>query len=285
MSNETRQPSGTPTGGQFASTGHTETGTTLDAAPAYGTLPEIIEARDALADALNVPAEQVTIEVDDAHMCGQEPGTVHVRLSADVPDDVLNQEVSIGFYREPSGRTAQMACTVEWDREPLPGLDYTRDSTSTAYDYSRGADTDTVRETVTHMTRQAALQRALNTQLNDPQSAAKLASTTRGRDAWYDILRADAQVTAAGTSFVFTDRRGGRESSKLGLDVDGTGQIAHGWIDTDYGTVRLAGTTNLHRVCGRLEQELRWATDNRSDAEPTKDHIQARLLAALTDAR
>lgn len=231
-----------------------------------------------------MPADHVTVEVNGSHACGQVNGTVHVRLAADLPDDDLNQEVSIGFYRAPAGLTSELGCTVEWDREPLPGLEYTRDSTSTTFAPQRRAEAGNVQLTVEKMVRQAQVQRALNAQLNDPQSTAKLTSTYAHRSPWYDILQVDAQVTDAGTSFVITDRRGSRGSSKLTLDVDDAGQIVEGWVDTSYGTMHLAGL-NLDRAVTRLEHELRWATETRPDDEPMVQHVQDRLRTVLAAAR
>lgn len=278
-----RQPAGTPTGGQFATNGHAETGTTLTPAPAHESTPEVVAARDALARAVGVVPGAVTVETDDHPACGKPAGSVRVDLSADLPGDPLNQEVSIGFYLLPGGGTNELACRVVWDRPPIPGLEgYTRDSTETRFAPGRTAGADDVRATVLQIRRQGALQRALDSQINDPQTAEHFTSGRRG--SWWDILRAEAHVSRDGDSVVFTDHRSGRQDSQFTLDVDAQGHVTRGWMDTRYGTIAVTDES-LDGACARLENELRWVTGDRRDDHPTREQVEARLHAVLTSAR
>lgn len=280
-----RQPVGTPTGGQFATGSRAETSTTLDAPSGYDVESVITAARGSLADSLGVPATDVTVEFNDSHLCGKEAGAVHVRMHADVPDDPARQQVALGFYREPSGRTTEMACEVSWARTPLPGLDYTRDVTSTAFDYSRTADPETIASTVGYTLRQAEVQRAIDTRVNDPQSSKILNDPSPRRGAsWWDILSIRANQTAEGLFLEFEDRTNGERRNRVILAVDDTDKVSRGRLDSDFGWVSLDGE-NLERVCGELEWNMRWALDTPPESRSTKADLDARLQRILQATR
>lgn len=280
-SGQNREPIGTPVGGQFAITARAEADVALAGPTGREDVPEITAAREAFADALGVPVDEVTLEVDESHSCWNPPGTVHVRLSTSLPDDPLHQEVSIGFDRHPTGRTIDLGCSVGWDREPLGDDDpYRRDATTTPLSPAYPANPAGIATVVAHTLRQAKIQRALNAKVNDPQS---LATAANGRKRWLDILLVDAQVTSEGTRLSVEDRRTRDGRSRIWLDVDDTGRVLAGAIDTSYGRMDLAGE-NLDRACVSLERELSWVTGERDAVEPTRDRLQARLAAVLAAA-
>jgi hypothetical protein len=285
MSNQqNRQPTGAPTGGQFATTAHTEPDVALSAELPFESSNEVVAARAALAAAVGIPADDVAVEVDTSDRCGSPRGSAWVEMSAKVPGDRLSQEVSIGFERGPEGGTSDARCDVGWDISPLPTLDYARDSTTTPYRPQRDAAADTLTQTVADTLDQARVQRSLNTNVNDQQYKARLADHYRNGRSWYDIFSMTAEVTGGQLTVVVEDRRSGSGGKKLRLDVARDGAVTGGTVETDFGSVNVTGR-DLDEVCRRVDWELAFAQDRVSDASVAdRARLESRFASILTGA-
>jgi hypothetical protein len=281
---QNRQPTGVPTGGQFAQAAHAEPEVALGAVVPVEQSVEVVEARAALAAELGIPDEDVTVTVDSAAGCGRQHGSSVVQMSANVPGDPLNQEVSVGFERGPEGGTREAGCTVSWDITPLPTLTYVRDSTSTPFrperDASRGAVTTAVGDTLA----QARAQRALNTAVNTPQHVTQLTSESRRHGNWYDVYGLDAEVVNRQLTIAVEDRRGGRLKPAIRLKVTPEGKVTGGTVETDFGRLDLSGDA-LDRACRHVDWELAFSQDRISDASVAdRARLESRFASILTGA-
>ena len=282
MSNlQHRQPSGTPTGGEFATTKHAEPDLALSGERPIETSAEVVEARLGLAASLDIPAPDVAVEISTSQGCGTPSGTSWVRLSATIPGDSLNQEVSVAFEHGPQGGTREMRCEVAWDRTPLAPMDFVRDSTTTRFQPSRRAGAAVVAQAVRDTVDQARVQRALNADVNDQQHQARLAGGQRNGRSWYDIFAMHAEVTGGQLAVTVEDRQSGSAGRKLRLDVARDGTVTGGRIDTDFGEVTLAGS-DLERVCDRVDYEFACAQSRFSETSgASRGRLEARFAAVL----
>jgi hypothetical protein len=281
---QNRQPTGVATGGQFAQAVHAEPEVALGAVAPVEQSVEVVEARAAIAGELGISDEDVTVSVNSASGCGRAHGSSLVEMTARVPGDPLNQEVSVGFERGPQGGSSEAACEVSWDITPLPTLTYTSDSTTTPFRPQRDASRSTVATAVCDTLAQARAQRALNTAVNTPQHVAQLTSANRRNGSWYDVYALNAQVVNGQLTIAVEDRRGGHPKPDVRLNVTPEGQVTGGTVETVIGRVELSGET-LDRACRHVDWELAFAQDRISDASTAdRARLESRFGAILAGA-
>lgn len=280
-STRTRQPKGAPTGGEYATEARTEPDVSLRLELPLESSIEVVEAREALAEVVGVSADDIAVDVDTSQGCGRPGGSSWVVVSATLPGDPLNQEVSIGFERGAEGGTSDMRCEVGWDITPLPTLTYARDSTTTPFRPSRDASAGALTQAVGDTLDQARVQRSLNTNVNDQQHRARIADEHRNGRYWYDIFGMTSEVTSGQLTVIVEDHQSGRGGKKLRLDVARDGTVTGATIDTDFGLVTVNGS-DLDRVCERVDFELACAQDRFSDiAGAARGRLEARFAAVL----
>ena len=277
MSNETRQPAGAPTGGQFAAAqkGEPELALTGDAKVHRAAADQMAAA---LAGILGVDPSTIESRIDAEHACGRTHGSADVTVTATLDDD-LHSQVELGFEVTQAGGIPEVACTVRYDIEPIGGCD--RDSVRSRLGRTELVSPLSMARLITDTQDQARMQRKAEAAINRPQHQANLAPGSR-RD-YMDALR--VEVVAGGTGpaveVVNHSSRSNRPTVRFDLEP-GTGAINRAWMDTVYGDVWL-GNGNLDRVAGEVDRDLTFALNQWTDSyKPSRAQLEARFRAIVS---
>jgi hypothetical protein len=247
MSTHSRVPAGVTAGGQFSTSARAEAEVALD--------PSTYQAHaNALAARLaaTVGAEKANeIEVSTSVSCGAPAGARWLSTSVDVPDSPMGEQVSVGAYLLPDGRTSELGVEITWNVEETQDSTLTRDGSSLPWNPHRSEEN--LDEHVAQVRGLARQQRALDVCLNEPQRThrAKYIPSS-GR---YDILLATAAVDSRGRTVVeFSDGRGTRRDKVL-VRLDECRHVESLAVDTHYGLLAV-GEDDREKVAATLDRNL-----------------------------
>ncbi|WP_156250933.1 hypothetical protein [Pseudactinotalea terrae] len=259
-----RQPAGLTTGGQFATEPKTETGLLLTGPDPQDTA--VATSAVALAEALGTNIENVTIERLPLAVDLAGPGGQLVRVSA--PDG--DTTVQLSFRARADGDAFDLDARAEWETPELEDSGYKGDATHSTYDPHRTADPDTINALVADITRQARVQRAFDTVLNNPQMDALPASR-----APYEVVRVQVFVVEGRTYLEVTD--GGTPRPRpVRLRVEDSGIVA-ARVRTDYGDITVTDPQELDRVLQRLGEQLSGSLGRQLPQQPGRSRLESLL--------
>lgn len=247
MSTHSRVPAGVTAGGQFATSARAEAEVALTPST-YQAHANALAAR--LAATLGAQKAN-EVEVSTSVSCGAPTGARWLSTSVDVPDSPLGEQISIGAYLLPDGRTSELGVEITWNVEATQGSTLTRDGTSLPWNSHRTEEN--LDEHVAQVRTLARHQRALDASLNGPQRTQRAKYIpSSGR---YDILLATAAVDSRGRTVVeFSDGRGTRRDKVL-VRLDECRRVESMAVDTPYGLLTV-GEDDREKVAATLDRNL-----------------------------
>ncbi|HEY8721865.1 hypothetical protein [Pengzhenrongella sp.] len=282
-----RQPTGAPSGGQFAA--ETKTEPDLALAPPLPGTPEqravIADLTYALACGLDLAPDGVTVEAVESQGCGSVAGAVELYLTAPLADD-RHTEVTFGVRVHENGYTRDSRLRATYDIAAYSeDVGFDRDGVAATWGYTEEATAENVRARAAEVLDQAHLQRGVEDLINRPQREANLAERKENRrgNGFSDIL--SVEVTRGGqhpTLRVKDQRSNDEQPVDLTLDR-ATGTVTSGHLSSRYGTVALDGD-NLARVVGQIDRQIGFELDGYGHpaAEATKERFELRLRLVFT---
>lgn len=269
MDTQPRQPSGTPTGGQYAATTRTEPAVDLspDVTPAQA---EATTASAVLAQALDVDPQTITVQF---HSGANEP----VSLTAFGPvDAVTGEQVFVRVHQHETGHETHLRVDVRYPVN-LQGLPW---DTDTAAAYLRGVlptTTGNLHHLIDEALDQARIASALDRLVNAHVFEQNQRATVP--DDWFTLPR--VTVKEAGSQPVLHLELNGDPEKSVDLEVrrdDGVVTAAALW--TAFGPVRLTDDEHLDTVLASVDRELARTPENPAGTG-TRDGLNTRLRAVF----
>lgn len=277
-----RQPAGTPTGGQFASTGRTEAHVELDAPGTQAQRDAVAGVAGALAAAFDVDPSGVDTTLDVSPGCGKPAGSADCGVGIDL-DGEDEQVVSMHFTAAADGRIGDLRCVVS-HRVTIPGAPWERDAVSSNADPAEPVTWEAVRRLLADTVDQARMQRAADQLVNTRVHAAVEKYSANG-PAWHE--RTQVIVTRGGAQPLVAVERNGKSSQRVTFEVDrATGQVTGARLHTEFGPLHLTEDAHLDTIAAGAHREVCFATGAYDDARTaSRANLERVLRSIITEER